>query len=79
MQQSAKELGSINVCTETVLCLCMLHEQERRTERGRERAVVCMLSMFVLHDRLRGEEEIKRVTHIKYREREDDRERRRLL
>lgn len=75
MQQSAKELGSINVCTETVLCLCMLHEQERRTER--EGAVMCMLSMFVVHDELRGEEEIKRVPHIKYREREDDRDRRR--
>lgn len=50
-----------------------------KREGQREKAVVCVLSMFVLHDRLRGEEEIKRVTHIKYREREDDRERRRLL
>lgn len=57
------------------VCVCFMSKREGQ----RERAVVCVLSMFVLHDGLRGEEEIKRVTHIKYREREDDRERRRLL
>lgn len=34
MQQPAKELGSINVCTETVLCLWTLHvREEGRRER----------------------------------------------
>lgn len=57
------------------VCVCFMSKREGQ----REGAVVCVFSMFALHDRLRGEEEIKRVTHIKYREREDDRERRRLL
>lgn len=72
MQQPAKELGSINVCTETVLCLCMLHERESETEK--QKAMMCKCVCAAWWGEREGRD-INRVAHIKYWERENNRER----